>query len=183
MLEPPDHGRLTMNVRLSLNVRLSFPQQAFLALAALGQVVACASKVVMPPAYGDCMEIGDASCAAPVSGGGVSEHMEASTSSDLDTGAPLSDSGICGVGPLSLTPGNSTCLPCITTSGPTGCCQATSVCSTDPECVARVMCAATQTIATCGTPQNVNAAQLLMCLEMYCPSACSEVILGFSSEQ
>jgi hypothetical protein len=177
MLEPPEHGRLTMNVRLSL------PQQAFFALAALCQVTACGSAVVMPPAYGDCTEIGDASCAAPVSGGGVSEHMEASTNPDLDTGANLSDAGVCGLGLLSLSPANAGCLPCIETAAPTGCCQATTACSTDPECVARVMCATTQTIATCSTPQDGNAAQLLMCLEMYCPSVCADVILGFSSEQ
>jgi hypothetical protein len=166
-----------------MNVRLSFPQQAFFALAALCQVAACASKVVMPPAYGDCTEIGDASCAGPVSGGGVSEHMEASASQDIDTGAPLSDAGVCGLGLLSLTPANASCLPCIAMAAPTGCCQATSACSMDPECVARVMCATTQTIATCGTPQDMNAGQLLMCLELYCPSVCSDVILGFSGEQ
>jgi len=142
----------------------------------------------MPKAFGDCEEIGDASCAPPSYGGStVVPRSEAGTPQEDDSGGggPIEDTGTCGLGALQITPANTLCLPCISMAAPAGCCAAAAACSIDEACPARIECGALGALglASCPSTEDIATAQFLGCLEQNCSAQCSDIILQLGGEQ
>ncbi len=178
----PHRGRLGMNVRFDLQ------PQSILRLAIASQLAACSAPVAMPKVFGDCMGVDDASCAAGGYGGStIVPRSEAGAAPEEDSGggAPIEDTGTCGLGALQITPANPLCVPCISMAAPTGCCEAASACSIDPACPARIECGALGALglASCPSTEDVATAQFLGCLEQNCNSQCSDIILELGGEQ
>jgi hypothetical protein len=174
-----------------MNVRLHSRLKSILGLAILGSFAApfaaCSSSVVLPKALGDCMGTLDASCAASVYGaGGTTTTLpsEAGMTSEDATGVGSTvDAGSCGLGTLLINPANSGCLPCISAASTLGCCMAAQACSTDPTCQTRIQCANLGALATCTVGQDPTTVQFVQCLEMNCPTVCSDIVLQLSTDQ
>lgn len=108
----------------------------------------------MPPALGDCVKTGDASCSTPVTGGGGGSGPGGGDSGVSDSGV-LVDGSTCGVAESEIGVTNTTCIPCIETS----CCGADTACSGQPACLALLQCmvACAPSDPTCpGSCENQN---------------------------
>jgi hypothetical protein len=168
-----------------VKVRIYLFNGALFLLAATGGTGACTSRVDEPPAIGNCVPIGEASCIQPGNGSGAVPLVDASMS-EVDAGVEIGEAGSCGVDILP-TPANSLCLPCISTAVPSGsgCCGAMAACAIDPNCFGRVQCAAAgpAALATCGSPEDETTLDLIACLETVCSPMCSDLVLDLTSEQ
>jgi hypothetical protein len=152
---------------------------------ALATAAACSSATTQPPALGDCVKTGDASCVSGVTGGGgggPSTGEGGASSSGSSSGGTAS----CGTVPdlLESATQNVDCVPCIegTLDGGgsgTNCCQTAGACTGDcvsyASCVQQ--CAAGDTTCT-GNCQNQFPSgigdydQYATCVNANCTPSC-----------
>jgi hypothetical protein len=130
---------------------------------------ACSSAAKRPPALGNCVPEGDASCDESATGGaGVVFVADAAAAAAADAGATLSESegGSCGVADTLLT---RPCGPCVVAS----CCMADAICSSDDGCLTLLNCALNETACLPFTQASGNAFNdLAQCYQLNCPTQC-----------